>query len=96
MFGGNPTQHTTVHIFKLGGRCIMLWVCFSLARTRMFFKDKIIHNRAKHRQNPREKPGSNLGDKFTFQQDNNLKHKPKYTLELLTKKAVGGRVTVLT
>jgi hypothetical protein len=24
-------------------------------------------------------------DKFTFQQDNNLKHKPKYTLELLTK-----------
>ena len=26
-----------------------------------------------------------LGDKFTFQQDNNLKHKPKYTLELLTK-----------
>jgi hypothetical protein len=26
-----------------------------------------------------------LGDKFTFQQDNNLKHKAKYTLELLTK-----------
>jgi hypothetical protein len=26
-----------------------------------------------------------LGDKFTFQQDNNLKHKVKYTLELLTK-----------
>ena len=25
-----------------------------------------------------------LGDKFTFQQDNNLKHKAKYTLELLT------------
>jgi hypothetical protein len=23
-----------------------------------------------------------LGDKFTFQQDNNLKHKAKYTLEL--------------
>ena len=27
-----------------------------------------------------------LGDEFTFQQDNNLKHKTKYTLELLTKK----------
>ena len=26
-----------------------------------------------------------LGDKFTFQQDNNLKHKANYTLELLTK-----------
>ena len=24
-----------------------------------------------------------LGDKFVFQQDNNLKHKTKYTLELL-------------
>ena len=26
-----------------------------------------------------------LGDKFTYQQDNDLKHKAKYTLELLTK-----------
>jgi hypothetical protein len=26
-----------------------------------------------------------LGDKFPFQQDNNLKHKAKYTLKLLTK-----------
>ena len=26
-----------------------------------------------------------LGDKFTFQQDNNLKHMAKYRLELLTK-----------
>jgi hypothetical protein len=29
-----------------------------------------------------------LGDEFTFQQDNNLKHMAKYTLELLTKKTV--------
>ena len=27
-----------------------------------------------------------LGDEFTLKQDNNLKHKAKYTLELLTKK----------
>jgi hypothetical protein len=26
-----------------------------------------------------------MGDRYTFQQDNNLKHKAKYTLELLTK-----------
>ena len=40
-----------------------------------------------------------LVDEFTLQQDNNLKHKPKSTLELLTKKAVNvpnGLVTVLT
>ena len=29
-----------------------------------------------------------LGDEFTFQQDNNLKHKAKSTLGLLTKKTV--------
>ena len=29
-----------------------------------------------------------LGDEFTFQQDNNLKHKAKSPLEMLTKKAV--------
>ena len=29
-----------------------------------------------------------LGDKFTFQQDNNLKYKAKSTLELLIKKTV--------
>ena len=28
------------------------------------------------------------GDQFTFQQDNNIKHKAKSTLELLTKKTV--------
>ena len=29
-----------------------------------------------------------LGDEFTFQQDNNLKHKAKSTLELLSNKTV--------
>ena len=36
-----------------------------------------------------------LGDLFTFS-DNILKHKAKSTLELLTKKTVNGRVTILT
>ena len=33
-----------------------------------------------------------LGDEFTIQQDNNLKHKDKSTLELLTKKSVNVHV----
>jgi hypothetical protein len=53
-----------------------------LLRTGEFFNEKQIINKqngAKHRQNPRGKPVSafhqTLGDEFTFQQDNNLKHK---------------------
>ena len=55
------------------------------------FQDKKKQNRAKYRQNPRRKPGSacfttDTGrEKYIFQQDNNLKHKGKYTLEFLTK-----------
>ena len=45
------------------------------------FWDKKKRNRAKHRPNPRGKPE----DKFTFQLVSNLRHKAKYTLELLTK-----------
>ena len=57
------------------------------------FQDKKKRIGTKHRQNPRGKPGSvcllqTLGDEFTFQQDNNLKHKAKSTLGLLTKKSV--------
>jgi hypothetical protein len=47
--------------------------------------------RAKHRQNPRAKLGCCFPPdtgRCTFQQDNNLKHKAKSTLELLTKKTM--------
>jgi hypothetical protein len=33
-----------------------------------------------------------LGDEFTFQQDNNLIHRAKSTLELLTKKAINAEL----
>ena len=57
------------------------------------FQDKNKQNGTKHRENPRGNVVQSafhqtLGDEFTFQQDNYLKHKAKSTLELLTKKTV--------
>jgi hypothetical protein len=71
MFGANPTH----------GGCIMVWVCLSSARTREIFRIKI----NKIEQSEGKILEENLGDKFTFKQDNNLKHKAKYPLELLIK-----------
>ena len=80
---------TTLHIFKHGGGCIMFWVCLSLARTRVFFRIKIIGVKLSTGKILEENLvqfafQQTLVDKFTFQQENNLKHKAKYTLELLT------------
>ena len=58
----------------------MLWVCLSSARTRELFPSKILEENL-----VQSAFQQTLGDKFTFQQDNNLKHNVKYTLELLTK-----------
>ena len=81
---------TTLHIFKNGGGCIMLWLCLSSARTKEIFRIK--SNRIELRTSKILKETlvlypfqQTLGNKSTFQQDNNLKHKAKYTLELLTK-----------
>ena len=71
----------------------MLWVCLSSARTRAFFR--IIRNGTELSTGKILEENlfqsafqQTLGDTFTFQQDNNLKHKVKYTLELLTKMTV--------
>ena len=82
---------TTLHIFKHGGGCIMLWVCLSSARFgEVCFRTKI--NRLELSTGKILKENliqsafhQTLGDKFSFQQDNNLNNKAKYTLELLTK-----------
>ena len=68
----------------------MLWVCLSLARTREFFiikrKDIAISTGKILEENLFQSAfHQKLGDKFTFQQENNLKHKAKYTLPSLTK-----------
>ena len=68
----------------------MLWVCLSLARARELFRIKIngielstgkilVENLVQSAFQ------QTLGDKFTFQKDNNLRHKAKYTLRLLIK-----------
>jgi hypothetical protein len=71
----------------------MLCVCLSSARTREFIfritRNGIKPSTGKFPKNLVQSPFQQTHvDKFTFQQDNNLKHKAKYyTLELLTKMA---------
>ena len=71
----NTLLSTTLHMFKDSCGCIMLWVCLSLLKTGEEYLVKSVFHQT-------------LGGEFTFQQDNNLKHKAKSTLELLTKKTV--------
>ena len=79
--------------FKDGGDCIILWVCLSSARNMEFFRIK--RNRIQlNTDNILEENllqstlHQTLGEEFPFQRDNNLQHKAKSTLELLTKKTV--------
>ena len=71
----------------------MLWVCLSSASTREFFRIKnkqIELSTGKLLEDSLVQSAfhQTLGDEFNFHQDNNLKHKAKSTLELLTKKTV--------
>ena len=62
-----------------------------IGKYRRGFQDKKKRDGAKHRQNPKILQSASyqsLGEELTFQQDNNLQHKAKSTLELLTKKTV--------
>ena len=71
----------------------MLLACLSSLRTGMFFRIKrkgieLSTGKVLEESLVQSAFHQTLGDEFTFQQDNNLKHKDKYTLELLTKKTV--------
>ena len=73
----------------------MLWVCLSSARTREFFKmirNKIELNTGKILEENLIQSAfqQTLEDKFTFQQDNYLNHKAKYTRRMF----LSGLVTV--
>jgi hypothetical protein len=71
----------------------VLWVCILSLRTGEFFRTR---NKRKELSTGKILEENlvqsafqqTLGDEFTFQQDNNLIHKAKYTVELLTKKTV--------
>ena len=71
----------------------MFWVCLSLPRIKVELNGNRmkINGTAISTDKILEKIMSQstfhqtLGDEFPFQQDNNLKHKAKSTLELLTK-----------
>ena len=85
----NTSLCTTLHIFKYGGGCIMLWVCLSSARTRQFFMIErngiqLCTSKILEENLVQSAFQQTLGDKFTFQQQNNLKGKAKFTMELLT------------
>ena len=90
----NTSLSTTLHIFKHGGGCIMLWVCLSSSSNMKLFlfikRNGIELRTGKTLEESLVQSAfqQTLGDKFTFQQDNNLKHKAKYTLESITKKTV--------
>jgi hypothetical protein len=63
----------------------MLWVCLPSARTRKFFRIKINGIDLSTGKTWVSMLSNRHWETFTFQQDNNLKHKAKCTLELLTK-----------
>ena len=92
MFGANTTHHLVpVFIFS---NMVVAASCYGYAchrQTLGVFKDKNKWNTAISTGKNLEENlvvcflYQTLSDEFTFQQDNNLKHKAKYTLELLTK-----------
>ena len=83
----------TIPSVKHGGGSIMLWGCFSSAGTGKLVRIEGRMDGAKYRRILEENLFESaktlkLGRKFTFQQDNDPKHKAKATLEWLNKKRI--------
>jgi hypothetical protein len=85
LFGLNANCHLwrkpgTIHTVKHGGGSFMLWGCFSAGGT-----GRQVRIEAKYREildeNLQNTEDLRLGQRFTFQQDNNPKHTAKTTQE---------------
>ena len=93
VFGLNAKRHVwrkpgTISTVKHGGGSIMLWGCFSVARTGRLVRIEGNMNEAKYRKILDENllqsaQDLRLGRRFTFQQDNDPKHTAKTTQESL-------------
>ena len=91
MFGANPIQHITeCHTPKVQAQ----WWLHHVMGMLVIMKDLEFLRKIKTTGHILEENlvqsafHQTMGDEFTFQQDNNLKHKAKSTLVLLTKKTV--------
>ena len=83
----------TIPTMKHGGGSIMLWGCFTVARTGRLVRMEGTMNGAKYRQifewnQLQSAKNLRLQQRFTFQQDNDPNHTAKATLEWLQNKNV--------
>ena len=98
LFGLNAKCHiwrksVTIPVVKHGGGSIMLWRCFSAAGTGKLVRIEGKMNGAKYREILDENllqsaQDLRLGRRFTFQQDNDPKHRAKTTQEWLRDKSL--------
>uniref|UniRef100_A0AAZ3QN80 Tc1-like transposase DDE domain-containing protein n=1 Tax=Oncorhynchus tshawytscha TaxID=74940 RepID=A0AAZ3QN80_ONCTS len=98
LFGLNAKHHVwktpgTIPTVKHGGGSIMLWECFSAAGTGRLVRIKAKMYGAKYREILNETLFQNtqdlrLGQRFTFQQDNEPKHTAKTTQDWLRDKSL--------
>ena len=98
LFGLNAKRHIwrkpgTILTVKHGGGSIMLWGCFSAAETGRLVRMEGKMNGAKYKEILDENllqsaQDLKLGQKFTFQQDNDPKHTAKTMQEWLQDKSL--------
>jgi hypothetical protein len=98
LFGLNAKRYVwskpgTIPTMKHGGCSSMLWGCFSAAETRRLVRIEGKMNRANYREildkNLIQRAQDlRLGQRFTFQQDNDPKHTAKTTREWLRDKSL--------
>ena len=93
LFGLNAKCHVwrrpgTIPMAKQGSGSIMLWACFSVAETGRLIRIAGKMNAAKYRETLNENllhstQDLTIGQRFSFQQDNDSKHIAKTTQEWL-------------